>query len=105
MSKMQQRPTWMGSLLLPLLLLAGAHAHAAEPQDWEKRQLKARDACIKATEYKNAKVKGNGTDFNHHILLTIEGNSPFANGRKASIQCLYSVNENRADISDTAVAY
>ena len=86
--------TAMAGLALSALLFAAAPTSASPPKQWEAAQAQARMACVKASEFRNAKLIGTPALFDDTAPLTamvIRGTYPQAHmkGQIGTVLCLY----------------
>lgn len=93
---MQQIPRpaqWLRHLAWPLLALACASAQASSSDSWKELEKRTSKACLKKSELKHPKVKGQSVMFETHVLYVIQGihPAPVMNGAKVTTYCLHPI--------------
>jgi hypothetical protein len=79
--------------------MASGEALASSPAAWEALFRKAGEACVKASELKQAKVAGRPVDFQGSVLVIVDGRwpQPHMKDAPARFACLYGKKTGKAE--------
>lgn len=93
---------WRWALGVVVLAGAAGLAYASSDDAWSDLDQAVREACVAQSDLKDASIEGKLTDFEGHVVATVQGTwkPDYMKGASATFLCLYDKRAKTAETSE-----